>query len=98
MTPGFHARHSALRRSSGGYADDAEQVRDWRAELRAVFDDEGNPLGDDQYGAELAKRLPQLAGDVFGAFDAYIAELESAKTGLGGSATNYGAAEQASGG
>ncbi|MGN9836738.1 hypothetical protein ACTMTI_01315 [Nonomuraea sp. H19] len=96
MTLGYHVRRSALRRSAGGYEDGADQLRQWRAELRAVLEEEGNPLGDDQYGAALAKRLPQVTDELFGAFDAYIAELDGVGSGLTDSAANYEAAEHAS--
>ncbi|MEV0619963.1 hypothetical protein AB0I81_42060 [Nonomuraea sp. NPDC050404] len=98
MSSGYNVRRPALDRTGARYGEDADQVTRWRDELKAVFEQEGNPLGDDQYGAALSGQMTQLNNELFDAFDAYIAELEGVRTGLKGSDGAYGAAEQAGSG
>lgn len=54
---------------------------------------EGNPLGSDQYGQELEKNRHKIENGVFGAFDAYVAEMEHLRDGLRDNARNYEGAE-----
>ncbi|WP_327093049.1 hypothetical protein OIE66_21110 [Nonomuraea sp. NBC_01738] len=61
--------------------------------LRAAFDRDRNTLGNDEYGAELAKKLPGIESGIFDALMAHIGELERAASGLRVSARNYQGAE-----
>ncbi|WP_336206949.1 hypothetical protein [Nonomuraea sp. LPB2021202275-12-8] len=86
-------RTSGLR-SRAGHADgDAETMLRQRNTLRDEFLFEGNPLGHDQYGAELAKRLPQIRDGIMDAFDACVTEAEGIRDRLGENAWTYDTAE-----
>ncbi|SDI24373.1 hypothetical protein SAMN05421505_14022 [Sinosporangium album] len=91
---GYYVRPDALRSQTRVYDEqhtDMEQVRD---NLRAAFDRDGNTLGSDLYGAELAKKLPGIEKHIFTALDAYIKELEHTSTGLHRTADTYELADR----
>ncbi|MFI6920990.1 hypothetical protein ACIBIZ_13630 [Nonomuraea spiralis] len=90
---GYLAVFSGLRSRSAQLDDSVERAWELKDRLSAVFAREGNPLGDDQYGAELEKNQWIIENGILVAFDEYIAELEDLRDGLRASATNYQDAE-----
>ncbi|KAB8196327.1 hypothetical protein FH608_006075 [Nonomuraea phyllanthi] len=91
---GYYAEFGALHREARVYDElerHAEEVRD---ELRAAFDRDRNTLGDDAYGAELARKLPGIERGIFDALKAHLDELERVASGLGASARTYEAPER----
>ncbi|WP_067172419.1 hypothetical protein [Microtetraspora niveoalba] len=92
---GYYARWTDLQRQAQVVGEERDFLREVCRALDAVFQREGNPLGDDQYGAELRKNLPQMKKGVFDAFEAYIAEVESVRERLKANAANYAEAERA---
>ncbi|GGO76966.1 hypothetical protein [Nonomuraea cavernae] len=95
---GYHVSLEGLQRRTARARDQADVWVAEREALREVFMREGNPLGNDQYGAALEKRLPVINEGVFGAFDAVIGELESVAERLRLSTVTYSAAEHVNGG
>ncbi|NUR92692.1 MAG: hypothetical protein HOY71_52205 [Nonomuraea sp.] len=93
---GYYAAWASLVRQASVLDDLAERATAAQAELRAAFDRDRHALGNDQYGAELAKKLPAMESDIFAAISAHIAELEHTAGGLRANARNYEAAEQPS--
>ncbi|MEU1390790.1 MULTISPECIES: hypothetical protein [unclassified Nonomuraea] len=90
---GYYVQREALYREARAYelfAGNVEQVRD---DLRAAFNRDRNTLGDDEYGAELAKKLPEMERGIFDVLTKFIDELEDVALGLNTSARNYKAAE-----
>ncbi|MGW2157952.1 hypothetical protein [Nonomuraea sp. NPDC001699] len=90
---GFNVRREALHREARTYELFAGNVEQVRADLRAAFNRDRNTLGDDEYGAELAKKLPEMERGIFDALTTFIDELEDVALGLNASARNYKAAE-----
>ncbi|MFE3453948.1 hypothetical protein ACFXJ8_33985 [Nonomuraea sp. NPDC059194] len=96
MTPqhgGYSVRTSGLRTRASYAEGDADTLWWEKRLLLEVFMTEGNPLGDDQYGAELEKKLPKLQGEIMDAFTACINEAEGIRDGLHGNARTYDSAE-----
>jgi hypothetical protein len=85
----LYVRPDALSRESRVYDEQREDVEQVRADLKAAFDRDRNTLGDDAYGAELAKALPKMEADIFDALQAYIDELDGIAANLRTSAANY---------
>lgn len=96
MTPkpsGFTVRTSGLR-SRASYADGEAETLWWeKRALLDVFMIEGNPLGKDQYGIELERRLPTIRDEIMDAFDAYINEVEGVRDRLGDTGSIYDSVE-----
>ncbi|GGS82121.1 hypothetical protein ACFFV7_44865 [Nonomuraea spiralis] len=90
---GYSVRREALYREARTYELFAGNVEQVRADLRAAFNRDRNTLGDDEYGAELAKKLPEMERGIFDVLTKYIDELEDVAMGLSTSARNYKAAE-----
>ncbi|MCG5220955.1 hypothetical protein [Streptosporangium sp. KLBMP 9127] len=74
----------------GGRRDNVTSARDT---LRAAFDRDRRALGDDEYGAELEKKMPGIEAGIFNALQAYIDDLDGLATGLRVSAARYEQAE-----
>lgn len=92
MTYSVHSE--ALRRQARVDDELAGHATSVQAALRAAFDRDRNTLGNDEYGAELAKQLPGIESGIFDALTAHICEIERAASGLHLSARNYQEAEQ----
>lgn len=90
---GYMVSFSGLRRRSSQADSTITFLWGLRNRLTGTFLYEGNPLGDDQYGAELEKNRYKIEDAVFGAFDSYIRELEYLRDGLRDSGRNYQDAE-----
>lgn len=90
---GYSVWWAALHRQAKVYDEVAHNAEEVRAELRAAFDRDRNTLGDDVYGAELAKKLPEIERGIFDALKTHIDEIESVASGLIVSARNYEGAE-----
>ncbi|MFD1933116.1 MULTISPECIES: hypothetical protein [Nonomuraea] len=90
---GYEAVFSGLRTRSSQADYTVNFLWGLRDRLNATFYQEGNPLGNDQYGAELEKNRYTIEDAVFGAFDNYIREMEDLRDGLRGNTRNYQDAE-----
>ncbi|MET9342336.1 hypothetical protein [Nonomuraea sp. NPDC003804] len=90
---GFSVWWESLHRQARVYDELAHNAEEVRAELRAAFDRDRNTLGDDMYGAELAKKMPEMEGGIFDALKAHIDELERVASRLNTTARNYEGAE-----
>ncbi|MER5426614.1 hypothetical protein [Streptosporangium roseum] len=90
---GYQASFSGLRRRSSQADFTTTFLWDLRDRLADTFYQEGNPLGDDQYGVELERNRYKIEDSVFGAFDSYIQGLQYLRDGLGDNARNYQDAE-----
>ncbi|MGI5490325.1 hypothetical protein [Microtetraspora malaysiensis] len=90
---GYLAVFSGLRTRSSQAAASVDFAWELRDRLSATFDQEGNPLGGDQYGAELEKNRFMIEDGIFSAFGDYIRELEYLRDGLRDNARNYQDAE-----
>lgn len=91
---GYYVQPDTLRRQAAVYGErerNAEEVRD---ALRAAFDRDRDTLGNDEYGAELAKKLPEIERAIFGDFKAHLDELGRLASGLHVNARNYEGAER----
>ncbi|SEL92338.1 hypothetical protein [Nonomuraea pusilla] len=86
---GYYVRAQSLRDQAVAYDKHAVDVTDVRNTLRAAFDRDRSSLGNDEYGAELAKKLPGIESGIFDGFKAFIDELEGIATGLRANAGNY---------
>ncbi|MGN9780987.1 hypothetical protein ACTMTF_06130 [Nonomuraea sp. ZG12] len=91
---GFDVRPDALRRGSHAYDEQWRTAAEVRDLLRAAFDHDRKALGDDEYGAELAKKLPGIESGIFTALRSYIDALDRIAPGLHTSAANYEAADR----
>ncbi|GAA3472660.1 hypothetical protein [Nonomuraea roseola] len=91
---GYSVRWGALHRQARVYDELTYNAEEVCVELRAAFDRDRNTLGQDVYGAELAKKLPGMEADIFDALMAHIDELERVASGLNVSARNYEGADQ----
>ncbi|MEV4562508.1 type VII secretion target [Nonomuraea sp. NPDC049419] len=94
MSDGFTVRAAALRRHSGVYQELKSNAEEARTALRAAFDLDRKTLGDDMYGAELAKKLPGMEQAIEDAFKDYLDDLDGLTTGLHVSSRNYEAADR----
>ncbi|NRQ40801.1 hypothetical protein HII36_54705 [Nonomuraea sp. NN258] len=92
---GYYVEGWELRRHARVIGERQRDATDIRDELRAAFDRDRRTLGDDEYGAELAKKLPAIEAKIFDTFQSYLDELEGIMKGLHGNAGNYGQAERA---
>ncbi|GAA3709327.1 hypothetical protein GCM10022224_088590 [Nonomuraea antimicrobica] len=91
---GYTAAWDRIRQQRGGQAaDEAAFVEGVRDTVREAFAVAGRPMGDDQYGAELEKRFPQMKAQILAAFDAYVEELDGLHTGLRKAGAHYEAAD-----
>ncbi|MGN9846088.1 hypothetical protein ACTMTI_49035 [Nonomuraea sp. H19] len=94
MNPeGYFVEWEALRRESSVIRERRDGVAEAREALRQAFDRDRATLGQDAYGAELARELPGIEEGIFSAFDGYLAELDGTSEGLNTSATNYQSVE-----
>ncbi|GAA3544908.1 hypothetical protein GCM10022419_026420 [Nonomuraea rosea] len=91
---GYRVDPGALRRESAVYEERQRNAERARDDLRAAFDRDRNTLGNDEYGAELAKQLPQIEAGLLGGLQAYVDELAGIAGGLRADAGTY---EQAGG-
>ncbi|GAB2449677.1 hypothetical protein [Streptosporangium sandarakinum] len=92
---GYYAEWADLRREALQYGEERDFLRERRDELWQTFLRESPPLGNDQYGAELEKRLPGIRDALFAAFDAYIDEVGGVQERLRVNAVTYEGAEGA---
>ncbi|MEW9553848.1 hypothetical protein [Nonomuraea sp. NPDC050783] len=90
---GYQAVFSGLRTRSSQAASDVDFLYELRSSLRGTLLREGNPLGNDQYGAELQKNRDRIELAVMDAFSAYIHKVERLSGGLWDNARNYEDAE-----
>ncbi|MEU0564735.1 hypothetical protein ABZ297_04945 [Nonomuraea sp. NPDC005983] len=86
---GYYANWTGLRRRGEDAREEAEYVATVRDDLRALFAAESNPLGGDQYGAELAKTFPADKAAIFDLFADYIDDLDGIRDGLVNGAKGY---------
>lgn len=91
---GFDVRPAALRRVSHVYAEQWRNAVEARDLLQAAFDRDRRTLGDDEYGAELAKKLPEIESRIFTALQSHLDELDRIAAGLHVSAANYELADR----
>ncbi|MEU4538716.1 hypothetical protein AB0G15_28090 [Streptosporangium sp. NPDC023825] len=91
---GYHVRRDVLRRQAHVYDEQRVDMTQVRDDLQAAFDRDRNTLGNDEYGAELAKKLPGIEERIFSDLQAYIANLEGTISGLHTAAGNYERADQ----
>jgi hypothetical protein len=90
---GYTAVFGGLRSRAAKADSSTWELEEQRVWLRDMFSAEGNPLGKDQYGAQLEKNLPKITQAVFGAFDVYIDEMAAIRDGLRENGRNYENAE-----
>ncbi|GAA3308817.1 hypothetical protein [Nonomuraea dietziae] len=57
--------------------------------LKAAFHRDRGTLGKDMYGAELAKKMPEIEERIFSALSDYIDQLEGVATNLHANAGTY---------
>ena len=90
---GFDVRPAAQRRGPTRRRKrrNAVEARDL---LQAAFDRDRGTLGDDEYGAELAKKLPEIESRIFTALRSHLDELDRIAAGLHVSAANYELADR----
>ncbi|MEV4189091.1 hypothetical protein AB0J28_47440 [Streptosporangium canum] len=93
-TDGYSVGWQFLRRESALYRDRHEQMAEAERELQHAFDRDRAALGNDIYGAELAKRLPVIERGIFDASAAYLDELDTTGGDLAMNAGTYEHAEQ----
>lgn len=91
---GYHVQPSTLRGQTRRYQEQRTHVEQVRDTLHAAFARDRNTLGTDEYGAELAKKLPAIEEAVFTALQNLITELDYTSTGLHATASAYELAEQ----
>jgi hypothetical protein len=91
---GYYVRPRELRRKAAVYGEFERNAQEARDELRAAFDRDKNTLGNDEYGAELAKKMPEIERGIFDALRAYIDELGRIASDLHVNARNYERAER----
>lgn len=94
MKDGFSVRPESLRRHGNRYQDLKTNVEEARTALRAAFDRDRKTLGNDEYGAELARKLPGIEQSIEDAFKAYLGELDDLTSGLNVASRNYEAADR----
>ncbi|WP_165781202.1 hypothetical protein [Streptosporangium minutum] len=90
---GYYANWAGMRSGAQDVRERAEYVAAVRDELQALFAAEGNPLGGDQYGAELAKTFPAQKEAIFDLFRSHIDYLDGVRDGLVNGAKAYETAE-----
>ncbi|MGI5267782.1 hypothetical protein ACQEUU_01370 [Nonomuraea sp. CA-218870] len=95
---GYHAVFQELRTRAARADSDAERLRELQRDLMRVFDEVGNPLGDDQYGAALHGGHHKRRQDLRDAFTSCVREVEQLRDGLRENAKNYENAEHPRGG
>ncbi|ACZ88011.1 hypothetical protein [Streptosporangium roseum] len=93
-TDGYSVGWQSLRRESAVYRERHEHMAEVERELRQAFDRDRATLGNDMYGAAMAKGLPAIEQGIFTAAAAYLAELEATFGGLDTNAGTYERAEQ----
>ncbi|MFD8556661.1 hypothetical protein ACWDOR_20055 [Streptosporangium canum] len=94
---GYYTDWTVMRSGARDAHEKAEYVAVVRDELQAVFTAEGNPLGGDQYGAELAKTFPAQKETIFDLFRSYVDDLDGIRDGLVNGAKMYEIAENPDG-
>lgn len=95
--PGYSVERSALDRRAVIAGEQRDNVLQARKVLRAAFDRDRRTLGNDQYGAELEKQLPEIEAGIFDAFDVCIYGQDERAAGLRASAGGYGEADDPGG-
>ncbi|MFI7638550.1 hypothetical protein [Nonomuraea sp. NPDC049400] len=91
---GYSVAWEALHLQARVYDELERNAKEARDELRAAFDRDRKTLGNDEYGAELAKNLPGIERRIFDDLKTYIDELERVASGLNVNARNYEAVER----
>ncbi|MEO3891662.1 hypothetical protein [Nonomuraea sp. B5E05] len=91
---GYSVRSESLRLQSQVFTAQRESLAKARDDLRAAFDRDRNTLGNDEYGAELAKKLPEMERNIFTALKGCIDEFDGLAGGLHTNAGNYEAADR----
>lgn len=92
---GYSVEWQFLRRTGAVVRDRRDRMAEVKDALRKAFDSDRATLGNDLYGADLARRLPAIEEKIFNAFDAYLDELDGTSEDLAVNAINYEAAERA---
>ncbi|MDA0632356.1 hypothetical protein OUY22_02935 [Nonomuraea sp. MCN248] len=95
---GYHAVFQDLRARAARADSEAERLREVQRDLMRVFDEVGNPLGDDQYGAALHGGHHKRQQGLRDAFTSCIREVEQLRDGLRENVKNYENAEHLRGG
>lgn len=90
---GYYVQQETLRRQATVYGEFERSATEARDQLRAAFDRDRNTLGNDEYGAELAKKMPEIEREIFDGLQAHIDELGGIASGLHLTARNYEQAE-----
>ncbi|NRQ40622.1 hypothetical protein HII36_53765 [Nonomuraea sp. NN258] len=94
-TDGYYAEFAGLKRGGEDARAEAEHVAEVYRELLAAFAAApANPLGQDQYAAELAKTYPAQRDSIFKVFEAYVDDLDGVRDGLVNGAKLYESAER----
>ncbi|MFG3437180.1 hypothetical protein ACGF0J_08030 [Nonomuraea sp. NPDC047897] len=93
---GFYVERQPLHVQARVYDEFERNAREAKDDLRAAFDRDRNTLGNDEYGAQLAKFMPEIERAIFDALKAHIEELDRVASGLNVSARNYEGADQPS--
>lgn len=94
MKDGFSVRPESLRRHGSRYQDLKTNVEEAMTALRAAFDQDRKTLGNDEYGAELARQLPGIEQGIEDAFKAYLGDLDDLASGLDVTGRTYEAADR----
>ncbi|MEQ4715228.1 hypothetical protein [Nonomuraea sp. B19D2] len=91
---GYSVAWKALHLQARVYDELERNAKETRDELRAAFDRDRKTLGNDEYGAELAKKMPEIERRIFDDLKTHIDELERLASGLNVNARNYKAVER----
>lgn len=92
----LYVERSALTRQAVVLREARRDVAELRDRLREAFDRDRRTLGDDDYGAELAKQLPEIEKGIFDAFQAYIDQFDTTSESLVAGVARYDSGEQQS--
>ncbi|MEV0145688.1 MULTISPECIES: hypothetical protein [unclassified Nonomuraea] len=93
---GYSAHWPSMRWASAVARNRYDQLAEAQEELRRAFDEDRAALGDDVYGAELARKLPAIEKGIFDLFGALLDELEHEGDGLARGSAFYEVAEHSS--
>lgn len=94
---GYYANWTGMRRGGEDARAEAGYIAGVRDRLRAALDAVHDPMGSDQYGAELAKVYPSRKKEIYDLFASYIDDLDGVSDGLVNGAKVYESAERPEG-
>ncbi|GGO68679.1 hypothetical protein [Nonomuraea cavernae] len=86
---GFSVDPYFLRRESAVMRERHTEIDDVSKRLRRAFDRDRATLGQDAYGAELSKHLPQMEETIFSAIASYLDGIKATGDGLAANAITY---------